>query len=160
MNKKIISLLRENARISVAEIANRLDSTEDDIANKIKELEDNGVIKGYTAIINEELIEDAKVKAMIYIKTQPEREKGFDHIASRLSKFPEVISLYLGSGDFDLILEIHGKTLQDVGYFVSSKLATMEGVVSTQTHFLLKKYKELGKLLTEEEKYERLKITP
>ena len=103
---------------------------------------------------------ESKVKAIIEVKVRPEREGGFDKIARRLSKFPQVSSLYLMSGGFDLMLEIKGSTLQEVAEFVSSKLAAMDGVLSTSTHFLLKKYKEAGKLMEEEEYSERLKIVP
>ena len=101
-----------------------------------------------------------EVKAIIEIKIRPEREGGFDRIARRLSKFPQVTSLYLMSGGFDLMAEVRGATLNDVAMFVSSKLATIDGVLSTATHFLLKKYKESGKLYEEEETNERLQVTP
>ncbi len=160
MKDKILKILGRNARLSNAQIAERLDISEQEVSETIANLENDGIIKGYKTLINEDYLSEKKVKAMIYIKINPEKDKGFDHIASRLSKFPEVVSLYLVSGEFDLILEIHEKTLKDVGVFISSKLATIDGVVSTDTHFILKKYKELGTLLTKEEKYERLKVTP
>jgi DNA-binding Lrp family transcriptional regulator len=94
------------------------------------------------------------------VKVRPERDGGFNNIAKRLSKFPEIVSLYLVSGGYDLQLEVKGDTLQNVAEFVSRKLATIDGVISTATHFLLKKYKESGKILHDEDEYERLKITP
>lgn len=146
--------------MAVSDIAERLDVTEETVSAAIKELEDANEIVGYCALIDESVLPEAAVKAIIEVKIRPERDGGFDRIARRLSKFPQVTSLYLMSGGFDLMVEVRGATLNDVAMFVSSKLATIDGVLSTATHFLLKKYKEAGKLYQEEESNERLQVTP
>ncbi len=160
LRKQILRLLAEDGRMSAGDIAERLDSTEKTVASVIRKLEKENVIIGYRAMFDESELPENAVKAMIEVKTRPEREGGFDRIARRLSKFPQVSSLYLMSGGFDLLVEVKGENLNDVAMFVSSKLATIDGVLSTSTHFLLKKYKESGKMLQEEEQHERLKITP
>ena len=160
IRREILRILGEDGRLSAADIAERLAVSTHEAAAAVAELEKNNIIIGYSAIFNESELPESKVKAIIEVKVRPEREGGFDKIARRLSKFPQVSSLYLMSGGFDLILEIKGSTLQEVAEFVSSKLAAMDGVLSTSTHFLLKKYKEAGKLMEEEEYSERLKIVP
>lgn len=160
IRREILRILGEDGRLSAADIAERLAVSTQEAAAAVAELEKNNIIIGYSAIFNESELPESKVKAIIEVKVRPEREGGFDKIARRLSKFPQVSSLYLMSGGFDLILEIKGSTLQEVAEFVSSKLAAMDGVLSTSTHFLLKKYKEAGKLMEEEEYSERLKIVP
>ena len=160
IRREILRVLGEDGRLSAADIAERLAVSTQEAAAAVAELEKNNIIIGYSAIFNESELPESKVKAIIEVKVQPEREGGFDKIARRLSKFPQVSSLYLMSGGFDLMLEIKGSTLQEVAEFVSSKLAAMDGVLSTSTHFLLKKYKEAGKLMEEEEYSERLKIVP
>ena len=160
IKREILRILGEDGRLSAADIAERLAVSTQEAAAAVAELEKYNIIIGYSAIFNESELPESKVKAIIEVKVRPEREGGFDKIARRLSKFPQVSSLYLMSGGFDLILEIKGSTLQEVAEFVSSKLAAMDGVLSTSTHFLLKKYKEAGKLMEEEEYSERLKIVP
>lgn len=158
--KNLLRLLAENARRPLEDMADRLGTTPEKVADAITELEEANEIVGYCALIDESVLPEAAVKAIIEIKIRPEREGGFDRIARRLSKFPQVTSLYLMSGGFDLMAEVRGATLNDVAMFVSSKLATIDGVLSTATHFLLKKYKEAGKLYEEEETNERLQVTP
>ncbi|MFA7229654.1 MAG: Lrp/AsnC family transcriptional regulator [Victivallaceae bacterium] len=160
VKKSIINILSENARISTAEIAVRVGVDEAKVEKIIKELEDKNVIKGYKAILNEEALHDNSVRALIEVKVTPQRDGGFDRVAKRISRFPEVSDLYLVSGDYDLRLEVKGNSLQEVAAFVSGKLATLEGIISTATVFLLKKYKESGKIMDNEEEYERLKISP
>ncbi|MBP5181954.1 MAG: Lrp/AsnC family transcriptional regulator [Lentisphaeria bacterium] len=160
IRREILRILGEDGRLTSSQIAERLAVDVQEVAETISELEKKNVIIGYSAIFNESELPESKVKAVIEVKVRPEREGGFDKIARRLSRFPQVSSLYLMSGGFDLLLEIKGATLQEVAEFVSSKLASMDGVLSTSTHFLLKKYKEAGKLMEEEEQDERLKITP
>ena len=123
-------------------------------------MKDDNVVKGYTAIINEEALENAAVKAIIEVKVSPSREGGFDPVARRISKFPEVSEVYLVSGGYDLRLVVKGRDLNEVASFVARKLSTIDGVISTGTHFMLKKYKESGKILQDEEDYERLKVSP
>lgn len=160
LKKQLLRLLAQDARMAVEDIAERLDVTPEAVVAGMKELEDANEIVGYCALIDESVLPEAAVKAIIEVKIRPERDGGFDRIARRLSKFPQVSSLYLMSGGFDLMVEVRGETLNDVAMFVSSKLATIDGVLSTATHFLLKKYKEAGKLYQEEETNERLQITP
>ncbi|MBR6241098.1 MAG: Lrp/AsnC family transcriptional regulator [Lentisphaeria bacterium] len=158
--KLILSALAKDAKTTAADLAEQLGATEQEVAAEIAELENRNIIRGYHAIINEDNLHDKPVKAIIQVRVRPEREGGFDRIARRLSKFPQVTALYLMSGGYDLMLEVRGADLNEVADFVSSKLATIDGVLSTGTHFLLKKYKESGTLLLEEEHDERLKIVP
>lgn len=159
--QEILRVLREDARLSNEDIAERLGITAKTVAATIKKLEKDGVIVGFRALFDDSKLPENAVKAIIEVKIKPERNGGFDRIAKRISKFSKVESLSLmSSGMFDLMLEIKGETLNDVAEFVSSKLAPMEGVISTSTHFILKKYKVSGKLLQNEDENERLKITP
>ena len=105
-------------------------------------------------------VDDGKVKAVIEVKVSPNRDGGFDQVAKRIAKYPEVTDLFLVSGSFDLLITINGKSLKEVANFVASKLATIDGVLSTSTGFMLKKYKESGKIMEDFEDYERLKVTP
>ena len=159
LKKSIVAILRKNARTPVKEIAERLSITEDRAAELMKALEAEQVIMGYTAIVSDAAYE-GEVRAIIEVAVQPERDTGFDTIAEKLSKFPEVQSMYLVSGQYDLRLEIVGHSLQEVASFVAAKLACQDGVKATATYFLLKKYKEAGVQLNKDEKYERLKIVP
>ena len=160
LKNEILRLLAENGRLSAADIAERLQITEISAQRAVNELESDGVIVGYRAMFDETVLPETAVKAIIEVKTKPERDSGFDRIAKRISKFSKVESVYLVSGSYDLLLEVHGDSLKDVAEFVASKLATIEGVISTSTLFLLKKYKELGKMMQDEEHKERLNITP
>jgi len=159
LKKEIVSLLCRNARMPENEIAGRLAVSDEEVNSVILELEKDGVIVGYTAIVNDEC-KSGEVRAIIEVEVQPERDTGFDNVAERLAHFPEVRSVYLVSGKYDLRLEVVGKSLQDVASFVAGKLACQDGVKSTATYFLLKKYKESGVQFTKEEKHERLKIVP
>ena len=159
LKQALISLLGRNARISTGELAARLDVPEKEVERAIGELERDKTILGSTAVINDEAL-SGEVRAIIEVEVQPERDTGFDNIARRLAMFPEVRSLYLVSGKYDLRLEIIGKSLQDVASFVAGKLASQDGVKSTATYFMLKKYKESGVQFSSEEKHERLKIVP
>ena len=155
--EKILALLKENARLEISEIARRVGIAPEEAAELIAELEENGTIRGYTAILNEG---DGgnEVKALIEVKAAPRREGGFDQVARRIAKFPEVTDLCLVSGSCDLLLTVRGKTLQEVAHFVAAKLATIDGVISTSTAFMLRKYKESGRVMEDDEEYERLKI--
>jgi DNA-binding Lrp family transcriptional regulator len=158
--KDILRLLRQNARMRVSEIAERLLLPAAEVECLQTAMEEDGTIMGYHTVVREEELDDAKVQAIIEVEVQPERDSGFDRVALLISKFPEVRTVYLVSGRYDLRLEVAGESLQDVAFFVASKLACIEGVKATATHFLLKKYKEAGFLLEEDEEYERLKIVP
>ncbi|MBE6356486.1 MAG: Lrp/AsnC family transcriptional regulator [Lentisphaerae bacterium] len=159
MKEKIISLLRSNARLSAAEIAENINVPEADVVKAVREMEDSGVIRGYAAIVTDDAPgSESRVKALIEVKVTPSREGGFDRVARRIAKFPEVTDLCLLSGGYDLQLTVEGNSLQQVANFVSGKLATIEGVISTTTAFQLKKYKESGMIMQSDEEYERLKI--
>ena len=159
MEKKIIELLRENARLSSAELAERCDCGEAEVEKAIKSLEKQGIIRGYTAILDESAIGgEERVKALIEVKVTPRREGGFDAVARRIAKYPEVTDVMLISGGYDLLLTVEGSSLAKVANFVSEKLATIDGVISTSTGFILKKYKESGRVMRNDEEYERLKI--
>lgn len=158
--QKILALLQENARITDAELGDRLGIPAAQAAERISALEKNGTIRGYHAVVDDALLGDGAVRAIIEVEVQPERDGGFDRAARMISKFDEVLSVFLISGRYDLRLEVSGKSLQEVAFFVASKLAPLKGVRSTATHFLLKKYKESGFVLDKDEEYERLKISP
>lgn len=160
LRREILRLLGENGRLQADDIAERINATAAEVLNEIQILEKEKVILGYRAVFDEAQLEENAVKAIIEVKVKPQREGGFDKVARILSRFPQVSALYLMSGPYDLLLEVKGQSLNEVAYFVSSKLATVDGVLSTSTHFLLKKYKEAGTLMTEEEDHERLSITP
>ena len=159
MEKKIIELLRENARLSSSELADRCGCNEASVEKAIRKLEKKGIIRGYTAILDESAIGgEERVKALIEVKVTPRREGGFDAVARRIAKYPEVTDVMLISGGYDLLLTIEGSSLAKVANFVSEKLATIDGVISTSTGFILKKYKESGRVMQNDEEYERLKI--
>lgn len=158
MTEEILELLQADGRLTYAELANRLNITEAEAQAKVAELEKSGVICGYTAIVNND--SPFSVKALIEVKVSPSRDGGFDRVARRIARYPEVSELCLVSGSFDLLITIKGRSLQEVANFVASKLATIDGVISTSTGFMLKKYKESGRILEQEEEYERLKVTP
>ena len=160
MENRILALLSENARMSLAEMAARLETTPEAVREAIQSLEKRGVIRGYKVILNESEPDSDKVKALIEVKVTPKREGGFDQVAQRIARYPEVIDLSLVSGGFDLLLTIEGNSLQEVASFVSAKLSTIEGVLSTSTSFMLKKYKESGRIMQSDEEYERLKVCP
>ena len=143
-SEEILNLLRDNARLSVEDIAAMTRKSEEQVKAIIRSLEDNGTILKYAAIINPEKDGCAKnkVRAEIEIQVTPEREHGFDALADRIYRFPQVKSLFLMSGGYDFKVIIEGDSLQEVAFFVSSKLATLEGVRATKTCFILKKYKE------------------
>ena len=157
---ELLKLLKQNALESPANIARQLDLSEDEVKKKIADYEQQGVIRGYQAIVNEDQLNLERVSAVIEVKITPEREGGYDHVSKRISKFPEVESLMLMSGGYDLLVLVKGKTLKDVAFFVSDKLATISGVISTSTHFMLKKYKDQGVLMESEEQTEKLQVSP
>ena len=144
MKNKVLKILENNARITIKDIANLLDSKEEDISRIVAELEADKVICGYSAIIDWDKITDEKCNALIEVKVTPQRGTGFDSIASRISKFDEVDSVYLTSGGYDFMVIINGRSMKEVSSFVFNKLATIDCVQSTATHFVLKKYKDHG----------------
>ena len=159
LKEKIVALLRSNARLSAEEIAAELSVETSEVVSAVNEMEKSGVIRGYTAIVADDAPgSESRVKALIEVKVTPSRDGGFDRVARRIAKFPEVTDLSLLSGSYDLLLTVEGASLQQVANFVSDKLATIEGVISTATSFQLKKYKESGMVMQSDEEYERLKI--
>jgi DNA-binding Lrp family transcriptional regulator len=156
----LLKLLHENAALKPAQLASMLNQPEAEIAAKIKSYEADKVILGYRAVLNEEKLGLEIVRAVIEVKITPERGGGFDRLAERIAKYSEVRSCYLMSGGYDLLVVVEGKNLRDVATFVSEKLATIQGVVSTATHFMLKPYKEQGVLMSHEKNEERLAVSP
>ena len=157
---ELLKLLRNNALESPEDLARMLGSSADEVKARVAEYEEQGVIRGYKALINEDQLDLQSVRAVIEVKISPEREGGFDRIAERIGKFTEVESLFLMSGAYDVLVFVRGRSLQEVAYFVSGKLATIDGVLSTATHFMLKTYKDQGVLMEGEKEDERLKVSP
>ncbi len=158
--EEILSIIEKNSRIDVHELSVLLGAEEVLVANELKALEDEGVICGYHSMIDWSKTSIEKVNALIEVKVTPTRGQGFDNIAERIYKYPEVTSVYLMSGGFDLMVILEGKTLQEVAGFVSNKLSTLDTVLSTATHFILKKYKDHGTIMTKKKQDERQMITP
>lgn len=157
----ILELLRKDARITPQEIAKLTRRKVDQVKKKIKKYEKDGVILGYRAVINKEMVQDkgSEVRALIEVKVAPQKDLGFDRVAERIYRFPEVASCLLLSGTYDLLLVVEGKDLKTVSRFVAEKLSPMENVRGTVTHFLLKKYKEDGIILKSKEEDKRLAIS-
>ncbi len=140
----LLMLLENNAQLTPAELAVMCNKTEAEVIEKIKEYEETGVIVGYKTLVDWDKTEREYVNAMIELKVAPQKDLGFDHIAEKICLYPEVKSLHLMSGGYDLLVVIEGKTMREVSNFVFNKLAPMDGVVSTATHFILRKYKDKG----------------
>jgi len=157
---QILELLHDNARYSSSQIATMLGLTEAEVVTTIAELESSGVIRKFTTLINWEKVGDTGVEAVIEVHVQPQRGVGFDGIAERIYRYPEVRSCYLMSGTYDLSVLVTGKDLKEVARFVAEKLAVIDGVSGTTTHFVLKSYKLDGVIMTEPNGDERLAVTP
>mgnify|MGYP001056364655 CR=1 FL=1 len=157
---EILEILESNARISVKELSKITGRPEKEITKKIKEYEKKGVIIKYKTIINKDKIKDSKsIVAIIEVKVAPQKDVGFDLVAERIYKFPEVKSCFLLSGTYDLLLVVEGKDIHTIADFVAEKLAPLESVRGTVTHFMLKKYKEDGVILEKSSENKRLAIT-
>ncbi|AFM40745.1 transcriptional regulator [Desulfosporosinus acidiphilus SJ4] len=160
-DRKLLKIIAEDCRLGPEELSLQTGLSAEYIKQRINDWEKEKVIAGYQPIINWERTGDEKVRALIEVKVLPQRGYGFDKIAKRLQKFPEIKSLMLMSGGYDLALLIEGKTMQDVALFVAEKLAPLEHIQSTATHFVLRRYKQDGvELLGEEETLQRLVISP
>ncbi len=157
---KLLDLLRKNGRETPENLSKILGVSIDTINEEIKQLEEKGIIRAYQVVVNEEKLDESLVTTVIEVKVTPESEGGFDRIAQRISRFSEVESLFLMSGTFDLLVFIKGRTMHEAAKFVSEKLATMAGVTSTATHFMMKTYKLNGIEMQPGEDDERLKISP
>src|SRR6478736_5183239 len=157
---KVLNLLKEDARRTPALLSTLLGESEDKIKNAVAQLEQDHVIVKYATIVNWSKVDDEKVTALIEVQITPERGRGFDAIAERIYLYPEVKSVYLMSGAYDLLVEIEGSTLKAVAAFVSNKLSSIDRVLSTKTHFILKKYKQDGIIFEDHEDDQRLLISP
>jgi DNA-binding Lrp family transcriptional regulator len=160
MREQLLSIIEKNSRIDIAELAIIMGAPEIDIANELKAMEEEGVICGYHTLIDWEKTTIEKVSALIEVRVTPQRGQGFDTIAERIYKYPEVNSVYLISGGYDLLVTLEGKTLKEISGFVTDKLSTLDSVLSTATHFILKKYKDHGTILSKKYTDERMKVTP
>lgn len=161
MKTKILELLEQNSRYSAADIALMLGLGEQEVVDSIKEMEKDKIICGYKTLINWDKVEHREVvTALIEVKVTPQRGEGFDKIAERIYRFSEVKAVYLMSGGFDLTVIIEGKTMKEVALFVGQKLAPLDAVLSTGTHFVLNKYKDHGVIFEEIKKDERMIVSP
>jgi len=158
--KEILDILESNPRIEPREIATMIGITEAQVASKIKQLEKKGIIRKYKTVIDWEKAGEEYVYAIIELKIALRSRTGYDAIAERIAKFPEVRSVRLISGGHDLSLTVRGRSMKDVAFFVAEKIATLEQVQGTVTHFVLRTYKEDGDVLFEKERSERLAVSP
>lgn len=160
MREKILTFIEKNSRVDLKDLAVMLGVDEVSVANEIAEMEKEGVICGYHTLIDWDKTGEEKVTALIEVKVTPQRGLGFDKVAERIYNYAEVDSVYLISGGFDFMVMIEGKTMRDVAQFVSDKLSPLDSVLSTATHFVLKKYKDHGSIMAHESKDERMLVTP
>ncbi len=159
-NDPLLKALRHKARFSHQELADLLSTDCDSVARRIEAWENDGTIRGYHTVIDPDAAGDLSVSAFIEVKLTPERGGGFDRLAMRIARFEQVVSCYLASGGYDLMVVVEGGDLREVARFVSEKLSTLDGVLSTATHFRLKTYKESGFLFGHESEPERLAVAP
>ncbi len=159
MKNEILQILERDSRLTPAQLATMLGTTEEAVAAAIKELEDDKVILGYRTLVNWERTDRDNIAAIITISITPQRGDGYDKVAERIYKYPQVKAVSLMSGSFDLLVSVEGKSLQEVAMFVSEKLAPMDGVISTNTHFTLKTYKKENVIFTGIEQDDREVIT-
>ncbi len=148
---QILKLLEDQGNLTPSQIAVMLDKEEGDIKNIIKKYEEDGVIVGYRALVDWDKTDREYATALIEVKVIPQRDKGFDEVAERIYRYPEVQSLYLMSGAYDFCVILEGKTMKEVAYFVAQKLSPLESVTSTATHFVLRKYKNNGAVYVKKE---------
>lgn len=160
MRDELLSILEKNSRIDFKELAVLLGVTEEQVLQEITKLEKENIIAAYHTLINWEKTDIEKVSALIEVKVTPQRGQGFDHIAERIYNYPEVKSVYLISGGYDLLVSLEEKSLKEIAAFVSDKLSTLDSVLSTATHFILKKYKDHGTIINKTTKDEREIFTP
>lgn len=158
--EQVLELLEQNARMSDDRIASLVGASTDEVRRTIEKLEEDKIVLGYRAVVDPAASGEGKVTCMIEVRVTPQRGVGFDKIAERIYRFPEVRSLYLVSGSYDLLVVLEGRSIQEISYFVFEKLATLEHIQSTTTHFMLKKYKDNGIVLGQVEELERLPVAP
>lgn len=159
MREQILNYIEKNSRIELSELAVLLGLDEVAVANELSAMESEGIICGYHTLIDWDKVTEERIHALIEVRVTPQRGKGFDEIAERIYKYPEVSSTYLISGAYDLLVFMEGKTLREISSFVSEKLSTLESVISTTTHFVLRKYKENGTILNKKTEDERMIMT-
>lgn len=160
MREAILKHMEKNSRIDLKELAVLLDTDEITVANEVAAMENEKVICGYHTLIDWEKTTKEKVTALIEVRVTPQRGEGFDKIAERIYNYPEVNALYLISGGYDLLVSLDGKSLREVSSFVSDKLSTLDQVLSTATHFVLKKYKDHGTIMGAKSEDERMLVSP
>lgn len=160
LRKQILSYLEKNSKMDPKEIAILLGTEPDVVENEIRKMEEEKIICGYHTMIDWDKTSSEMVTALIEVRVTPQRGQGFDSIAERIYKYPEVRSVYLISGGYDLMVILEGKTLKEVSQFVTDKLSTLDSVLSTATHFILKKYKDHGTIFDQKLKDERMLVTP
>lgn len=160
MREELLAIIEKNSRIDLKELAVILGVQEIDVVNELAALEAEGIIGGYHTLINWDKTSIEKVSALIEVRVTPQRGQGFDNIAERIYNYPEVRSVYLMSGGYDLLVILEGKTLREVSTFVSDKLSTLDSVLSTATHFILKKYKDHGTVFNQKKEDERELVMP
>lgn len=160
MRTTILKYIEKNSRVDLGELAVLLGTDEVTVANEIAQMEKEKIICGYHTLIDWDKVGMEKVTALIEVKVTPQRNQGFDRIAERIYNYPEVNAVYLISGGYDLLVTLDGKTLKEVSQFVSEKLSPVEAVISTATHFILKKYKDHGTILVKKAESERMLVTP
>lgn len=151
VNEHLLELLEEEAKLTIEQLAVMINADEKEVAKEIKQYEKDGIIKGYKALINWERTEINRAQALIELKVTPKKDTGFDDIANRIMEFSEVQSVYLMSGGFDLAVVVTGRNMSDIAMFVAKRLSTVEGVLSTATHFVLTKYKDNGVIFSNED---------
>ncbi len=156
----LLHLLKQNARLSNETLATMLDTTPEAVAEQIAQLERDGVIKGYSLILNDEIVNKDRVSAFIELKVTPKRDCGFEDLAKTVMMYDEVESVSLMSGAYDLAVTVTGDSLKDIALFVAQRLSTIDGVLSTATHFVLKRYKEMGIFVAEDAVDERSMVSP
>ncbi len=160
MREELLAVIEKNSRIGLDELAVILGETEENVLSELENLEKEGIICGYHTLINWEKTSIEKVTALIEVRVTPQRGQGFDKIAERIYNYPEVHAVYLISGGYDLLVILEEKSLREISNFVSDKLSTLDTILSTATHFILKKYKDHGTILAEKHEDEREIITP
>ena len=160
MREKILTFIEKNSRVDLRDLAVLLGVDEQMVVNELEAMEAEHVICGYHTLIDWDKTDVEKVTAMIEVRVTPQRDMGFDKVAERIYNYPEVNSVYLISGGFDLMVTLEGKTLRDISTFVTDKLSTLDSVLSTKTNFILKKYKDHGTVMAEAPKDERILMIP
>ena len=160
MREELLSVIEKNSRINTSELAVRLGVNEVDVVNELANLEKEGIICGYHTLIDWEKAGTEKVTGLIEEKVTPQRGQGFDHIAERIYNYPEVRAVYLISGGYDLLVTLEEKSLKEIAGFVTDKLSTLDSVLSTATHFILKKYKDHGTIFDKKHSDEREVVSP